>query len=52
MEIKDYVSVEEGVLQLVRIADETEWENNHWVILGEPSPTETKTKTAPEDAVP
>ena len=40
MEIKDFVSVEERILQLVRKADEIEWENNSWVILGEPTPTE------------
>ena len=40
MEIKDFVSVEERILQLVRKADETEWKNDSWVILGEPTPTE------------
>ena len=68
MEIKDFVSVEERILQLVRKADETEWKNDSWVILGEPTPTEIEilnallncdmtgfqrmTRTAPEDAVP
>ena len=42
MEIKDHVSVEESILQLVREADETKWENNRWVLLGEPSPMETR----------
>lgn len=40
MEIKDFVSVEECILQLVRKADETEWKNDSWVILGKPSPKE------------
>ena len=40
MEFKDFVSVEERILQLVRKADETEWKNDSWVILGEPTPTE------------
>ena len=31
MEIKDFVSVEERILQLVRKADETEWKNDSWV---------------------
>lgn len=41
-EIKDFVSVEERILKLVREADNTEWENNRWVILGEPTPKEIK----------
>ncbi len=41
-EIKDYVSIEERILELVREATETDWENNRWVILGEPSPKEVK----------
>ena len=40
MEIKDFVSVEERILQLVRKADETEWKNDSWVILGELTPIE------------
>ena len=40
MEIKDFVSVEECILQLVRKADETEWKNDSSVILGKPSPKE------------
>ena len=42
MEIKDFVCVEERILQLVREADKTKWENNRWVILGEPTQTEVK----------
>ena len=41
-EIKDFVSVEERILQLVREAQNTEWENNRWVILGEPTAKEIK----------
>ena len=41
-EIKDFVSVEERILKLVREAQNTEWENNRWVILGEPTPKEIK----------
>ena len=41
-EIKDFVSVEERILKLVREASETEWKNNRWVILGEPTPKEVK----------
>ena len=37
-EIKNYVSIEERILQLVREAEKTEWKNNRWVILGEPTP--------------
>lgn len=40
MEIIDFVSVEERILKLVRKAGVTEWENNSWVILGEPTPEE------------
>lgn len=40
MEIKDFVSIEERILKLVRRAAKTEWENNHWVILGEPTKKE------------
>lgn len=42
MEIKDFVSIEERILKLVRRAAKTEWENNHWVILGEPTKKEIK----------
>ena len=42
-EINDFVSIEERILQLVREASETDWENNRWVILGYPSPKEVKT---------
>ena len=48
MEIKDFVSVEERILQLVRKADETEWKNDSWVILGEPTPTEIEILCADE----
>ena len=41
-EIKNFVSVVERILQLVREAGETEWKNNRWVILGEPTPKEVK----------
>ena len=41
-EIKDFVSVEERILNLVREAEKTDWENNRWVILGEPTPKEIK----------
>ena len=41
-EIKDFVSVEERILKLVREASETDWKNNRWVILGEPTPKEVK----------
>ena len=41
-EIKNFVSVEERILQLVREAEKTEWKNNRWVILGEPTPKEVK----------
>ena len=41
-EIKDFVSVEERILKLVREATETDWKNNRWVILGEPTPKEVK----------
>lgn len=37
MEIKDFVSVEERILKLVRDANNSVSENNRWVILGEPS---------------
>ena len=37
MEINNFVSVEERILKLVREAETTEWENNSWVILGEPT---------------
>ena len=40
MEIIDFVNVEERILKLVRKAGVTEWENNSWVILGEPTPEE------------
>lgn len=46
MEIKDFVSVEERILQLVRKADE--WKNDSWVILGEPTPTEIEILCADE----
>ena len=45
-EINDFVSIEERILQLVREASETDWENNRWVILGYPSPKEVKTLNA------
>ena len=41
-EIKSFVSVEERILNLVREAEKTEWENNRWVILGEPTPKEIR----------
>ena len=41
-EIKDFVSVEERILKLVREASVTDWENNRWVILGKPTPKEVK----------
>ena len=41
-EIKDFVSIEERILKLVRKASETDWENNRWVILGAPTPKEVK----------
>ena len=41
MEIDTFASIEERILKLVREADKTESENNHWVILGEPTPEET-----------
>ena len=41
-EIKDFTSVEERILKLVRDAEKTEWENNRWVILGEPTAKEIK----------
>ena len=40
MDIKNFVCIEESILKLVRIANETKQENNHWVILGELSPKE------------
>ena len=42
MEEKDFISIEEKILQLVREAEITEWENNRWVIMGEPTPKEIK----------
>ena len=42
MEEKDFFSIEEKILQLVREAEITEWENNRWVIMGEPTPKEIK----------
>lgn len=42
MEIKNFVSIEEGILKLVREACGTESDNKQWVILGEPSPEEVK----------
>ena len=41
-EIKDFVSLEERILKLVREASEADWKNNRWVILGEPTPKEVK----------
>ena len=41
-EIKDFISIEERILKLVRDASKTEWKNNRWVILGTPSPKEVK----------
>ena len=41
-EIKDFVSIEERILKLVREASKTAWENNRWVILGTPTPKEVK----------
>lgn len=41
MEINTFASIEERILKLVREADKTECENNHWIILGEPTPEET-----------
>jgi hypothetical protein len=41
-EIKDFTSVEERILKLVRDAEKAEWENNRWVILGEPTAKEIK----------
>ena len=46
MEIKNFVSIEDSILRLVREANETNSENNHWVILGEPSPEEVVTLNA------
>ena len=40
MEIKNFVSIEEGILKLVREANGTDSDNKKWVILGEPSPEE------------
>lgn len=42
MEENDFISIEEKILQLVREAEITEWENNRWVIMGEPTPKEIK----------
>lgn len=42
MEEKDFISIEEKILRLVREAEITEWENNRWVIMGEPTPKEIK----------
>ena len=33
-EIKDFVSVEERILKLVREASETDWKNNRYALLG------------------
>ena len=68
MEIKNFVSIEEGILKLVREASGTESDNKKWVILGEQEycyvectrtgrkrlamKTFYKTRTAPESAVP
>lgn len=40
MAINDFVSIQERILKLVREAETTEWENNSWVILGEPTKEE------------
>ena len=46
MEIKNFVSIEDRILKLVREANESNSGNKHWVILGEPSPKEVVTLNA------